>query len=341
MSQGFTIFGNLTVHYYGVIIMFGAIMAAVLAARLAKKNGMDPEIIWDILPWVLIAGIIGARLWHVFTPPASSLINGKNPYFIYPLEALKIWKGGLGIPGAVIGGALALFIYCKVKKLSFGQWVDVIAPGLALAQAIGRWGNFVNQEVYGLPSNLPWAITIEPAYRLPGYENISRYHPTFLYESIWNLLNMGLLLLISKKYKGKLKDGDIFLVYLMFYAVGRFALEFIRIDYSPIAGININQTLMVVVFIFALGLFIFHRLAKTSITEVDESLKPVEGEETTAISEANVLAEVKEEKVKQAAKSPRKVKESGMTEETFAPVEPKPRKATGNQKAADDLNQNK
>lgn len=211
MSTGFTIFG-LTVHYYGVIIMAGAVLAAFLAVREAKLRKEDGEVIWDALPWVLVAGIIGARLWHILTPPASMLIDGKNPYLIHPLDALKIWNGGLGIPGAVMAGALALYIYCRVKKISFLTWVDIIAPGLALAQAIGRWGNFVNQEVYGLPTNLPWKIYIDAAHRLPGFEAVSYYHPTFLYESIWNLLNMGLLLLLAHRFSQKLKAGDIFLV---------------------------------------------------------------------------------------------------------------------------------
>jgi phosphatidylglycerol:prolipoprotein diacylglycerol transferase len=330
MSQGFTLFGNLTVHYYGIIIMSGAILAAFLAARQSKLKGLDPEVIWDLLPWLLVAGIIGARLWHIFTPPASSLINGKNPYLIYPLEALKIWKGGLGIPGAVMGGALALHIYCRVKKLKFGQWVDVIAPGLALAQAIGRWGNFVNQEVYGLPSNLPWAITIDPAHRLPGYENISRYQPTFLYESIWNLLNMGLLLLLSKKYKDKFKDGDIFLVYLMFYAVGRFTLEFIRIDYSPIAGININQTLMAVVFVFAAALFTIHRFVKTPVVEETESTESVEAIEKTETSD---LVDTNGPKI---ARTPRKTKEPTVVDEPTGATTPKVKRAAKKPKATDE-----
>jgi phosphatidylglycerol:prolipoprotein diacylglycerol transferase len=267
MSDGFLILG-LKVHYYGVIIMLGAVLAAFLAAREAKRRNIDSEIIWDMLPWLLVAGIIGARLWHVFTPPASMLINGTNPYLIHPLDALKIWNGGLGIPGAVMGGVLALYIYCRAKKISFLTWVDIIAPGLALAQAIGRWGNFVNQEVYGLPSSLPWAIYIDPAHRLAGFQNVAYYQPTFLYESLWNLLNMALLLVLGRKLADKLKAGDLFLIYLITYSFGRFLLEFIRIDYSPIAGLNINQTLMVVVFVLSVsGLLARHLIKRTPKTE--------------------------------------------------------------------------
>jgi phosphatidylglycerol---prolipoprotein diacylglyceryl transferase len=245
MLQGFSI-GPLYIHFYGVIIMIGALLAAVLASKLAVKYGQNPDIVWDALPWILITGIIGARIWHVLTPPASMVDRGwsSNYYFSHPLDALAIWNGGLGIPGAVMGGTLALYLYCRKTKLNFYTFADILAPGLALGQAIGRWGNFVNQELYGAPSNLPWAITIDPNYRLPGYQNVATYHPLFLYESIWNLLNMGLLLWLGKKFSEILRPGDIMLTYLIVYPFGRFLLEFLRLDTSPVAGLNVNQTLM-------------------------------------------------------------------------------------------------
>ena len=128
-------------------------------------------------------------------------------------------------------------------------WLDILAPGLALGQAIGRWGNFFNQELYGAPTNLPWAIYIDPQHRLPGFENQAYYHPTFLYESLWDLGNMALLLWLSRRFKDRLKTGDIFLVYLIVYAFGRFMLEFLRLDSSQLGGINANQTFMVVVLV--------------------------------------------------------------------------------------------
>ncbi|MCX6054019.1 MAG: prolipoprotein diacylglyceryl transferase [Chloroflexi bacterium] len=261
MINGFTIFG-LKIYFYALIIIFGALLGAYLSSREAKRRGFDPDMIWDVLPWLLIAGIIGARLWHIFTPPASMLIDGKNPYFLHPLDMLNIRNGGLGIPGAVMAGVLALWIYARRKKIQFATWVDIIAPGLALAQAIGRWGNFINQEVYGLPSTLPWAIYIDPAHRLPGFEAIERYHPTFFYEFLWSLLNVFVLLWLSRKWGKKHLQGDIFLVYLIIYPLGRFFLEFIRIEYSPIAGINVNQTLMAVIAVFATGFLIFRHLKR-------------------------------------------------------------------------------
>jgi len=252
MPQGFNI-GPLTIRFYAILIIIGAIAGAWLASRQAKKHGEDSEIILDLLPWLLIGGIIGARLWHIFTPSASNIAQGVTTenYLRNPIEILKMWKGGLGIPGGVIGGALALIIYTKSKKLSFWQWADFIAPGLLIGQSIGRWGNFVNQEVYGRPSNLPWAITIDPQYRITGFEFVEKYHPLFLYESLLNLVGAGVLLWIDRKFKDKLFKGDIFFGYLIWYSTIRFFLEFLRLDPSPVNGININQTSMLVVGVLA------------------------------------------------------------------------------------------
>lgn len=258
-------FGTLfSIHFYGVIIMTGVIAAASLARRQARKVGEDPEVIWDALAWVVIAGIIGARLWHILTPPPSFVERGITVqyYLTHPLEAIAVWNGGLGILGAVAGGVLALFFFLRKRGLSFGKWVDIIAPGLALAQAIGRWGNFVNQELYGAPSKLPWAIYIDPQHRLPELKDVAYYHPLFLYESLWNLANMALLLWVSKCFKDQILPGDVFLVYLVVYPVGRFLLEFLRIDASAVAGININQWVMAAIALAALlGLIIRHRFS--------------------------------------------------------------------------------
>ena len=253
MPQGIQI-GPVMIRYYALIILAGAMVAAWLATQEAKRRGKDPEMVWDMLPWLLIGGIIGARLWHVLTPSSSNAAMGLTTqyYFQNPLEILKIWKGGLGIFGGIIGGAIALAIYCRANKQNFFEWTDIIVPGLLIAQAIGRWGNFVNQEVYGPPSDLPWAIYIDPAHRLPGFETVERYHPLFLYESLLTLLGGLLLLYIARKYKDKLFTGDLFLMYLVYYPLVRFGLEFIRLDPSAVGTININQTVMLIVGILAL-----------------------------------------------------------------------------------------
>lgn len=268
MPEGIQV-GPLFIHFYGVIIMIGALSAAWMADRQARRRGFDAELIWDMLPWLLVAGIVGARIWHLLTPPESMVKQGLTTYYYltHPLDAIAIWNGGLGIPGAVIGGVLALYLYTRKKKLNFFTWLDIIAPGLALAQSIGRWGNYINQELYGAPSDLPWAIFIAPAKRLPGFEGINFYHPLFLYESLWNLLNMFFLLWVGRRFLDRLKPGDIFLCYLVFYPAGRFLLEFLRLDASKIGGLNANQTLMAVVALLSAGIFFLrHRIADKKST---------------------------------------------------------------------------
>ncbi len=259
--MGFNI-GPLFVRYYGIILMTGVVAAAFLADREARRRRIDPEIVWDGLIWVVVGGVIGARIWHILTPDPTLVEQGITTafYLIHPLDVLAIWRGGLGIPGAVIGGGLMLYWFTRRQKVSFAVWIDVVAPGLALGQAIGRWGNYINQELYGAPTNLPWAIQIDPQYRLPGFEGIDRYHPIFLYESLWSLANMALLLWLGRRYNKRLRDGDLFLIYLVVYPTGRFLIDFLRLNASLVAGINVNQTLMAVTAIVALGVLIWrHR----------------------------------------------------------------------------------
>jgi phosphatidylglycerol---prolipoprotein diacylglyceryl transferase len=259
----FDVFGlEFTLHFYGLIIMTGVLVASYMTAREAKRRNINTDLVWDLLPWVLIGGVIGARIWHILTPPPSMVERGITTayYLTHPLDAIAIWNGGLGIIGAVVGGAIALYFFARKHEMNFFTWADMIAPGLAVAQAIGRWGNFVNQELYGAPTNLPWAITIDPQHRVPGFENFSTYHPTFLYESILNLVNMGILLWANKRFAGRLKAGDIFLLYLINYPLIRFFMEFLRLDSSEVVGVNVNQWVMLVIAVAAaVGLYLRHR----------------------------------------------------------------------------------
>jgi phosphatidylglycerol---prolipoprotein diacylglyceryl transferase len=267
--------GPITITYYGIILMSGALAGACLAAWQAKQRGLDTEFVWDGLVWVLVGGIIGARIWHILTPPPSMVAQGITTayYLTHPLDAINTRLGGLGIPGAVIGGLLALYIFCRARKVSFSMWVDIIAPCLALGQAIGRWGNFVNQELYGSPSTLPWAITIDVAHRLPQYKDIATYHPLVLYESLFSLANMAFLLWIGKRYTNFLKSGDVFLIYLVTYPIARFFLDYLRLDASEIAGINANQTVMAIVaFSAAIAFYMRHRDNQKTNNDLEEEL---------------------------------------------------------------------
>lgn len=255
------------IYFYGILITLGVVAAALLGQAEAKRRGMDSEIIWDALFWVVVAGIVGARIWHILTPPPSMVAQGITTqwYLMHPLDMINVRNGGLGIPGAIIGGALALWIFCRRRKISFLTWADTMIPGVALAQAIGRWGNFFNQEVYGLPTNLPWKIYIDPLHRVAPYQNVNYYHPLFFYESLWNLLNMVVLLWLARRFEKLLKPGDLFFIYMIMYSIGRFGLEFLRVDSAQVAGINFNQTFVVIVAICAgVVIFLNHRLRRAA-----------------------------------------------------------------------------
>ncbi|HUI89755.1 MAG TPA: prolipoprotein diacylglyceryl transferase [Anaerolineales bacterium] len=263
--------GEFILHYYGILLMLGAVAGAWLASLELKRRGHDPEMVWDLLIYLIVGGVIGARLWHVLTPtPASGLTT--YYYLTHPLDVIEIWKGGLGIPGTIIGGLIALYLYVrKYKFVSFLEWTDIAAPGLALGQAIGRWGNFFNQELYGSPTTLPWGIKItDAAARVAPYTDLTKYpldvtrfHPLFLYESILNLVNMFLLLWITRRYSNRLKQGDVFLVYLIFYPTVRFFLEFLRVDYPLIGGIDPNQVLVAAVAVLAAAALIWRHRSST------------------------------------------------------------------------------
>jgi len=235
--------GPLLFRWHGLLLALGVAAGAALAAYEAKRRYDDPEIIYYIFLPLIIFGTLGARVWHLLTPPLSSVQIGLTSqyYFSHPLDSFALWMGGLGFPGALIGGTLALLYFARKYEFPFWELTDLLAPGLALAQAIGRVGNYFNQELYGLPTNLPWKIFIQPDNRLADYEAAEYYHPLFAYESILNFANLFFLLWLARRFEDKLKVGDLFLAYLAFYSVVRFALEFLRLDVALVNGVNINQ----------------------------------------------------------------------------------------------------
>lgn len=237
---GFCI-GPLPIGLYGLILITGMIVGAYIAATQARRSGEDSEIVWDGLIWVVIAGIIGARLYHVFSVPAgcTAIIPycGWPWYQNNPLQiVLGIREGGLGIFGGILGGAVAVILYARARKLPLLRYLDFAAPALLMGQTIGRWGNFVNQELYGPPTNLPWGIAIDDRLRAPIYQDLSAYpsdtlfHPLFLYESMLNLLGFVILIVASRRLAGRLKDGDIILLYFIWYPVVRIFVETYRFD---------------------------------------------------------------------------------------------------------------
>ncbi|NLT73943.1 MAG: prolipoprotein diacylglyceryl transferase [Chloroflexi bacterium] len=251
--------GPINVYWYGVLIVSGAMLAAYLVSKLSSRNGHDPEIAWNLLIVALFTGIIGARLYHI----ASSW----EYYSQNPSEMFGLQMSGFGIFGAVAGGAVGLYFFTRIKHLRFLEWIDYVSPGLLIAQAIGRWGNFFNQELYGPPTDLPWAIYIAPSHRLPGFESFEYFHPTFLYESLLNLAGGLLLLHLARRWKQGRLYGDIFFLYAMIYSAIRYFIEGnFRPDAWKIGGIPTAQIVSVVVFvIFGALMYIRHRLRRPSM----------------------------------------------------------------------------
>lgn len=245
--------GPFALHWYGVFIVGGAVLAAYVASRYAARAGENPDHLWNLLAWTLLLGIIGARAYHVFSSPADG--GGWVYYREHPLEAINFWNGGfrgLGIYGGLIGGIVAVLLYAWRYHLNPLNYLDFIAPTVPLAQALGRLGNFANQELYGPPTNLPWAFHINPRYpcQLPaalpstiqpcGSANLTQqsldwyashgFHPTFFYEVGWNLLIFALLTLVIWRFSHRLRRGDPVLFYLITYPLGRFWVEMFRPD---------------------------------------------------------------------------------------------------------------
>ena len=248
--------GPFALRYYGLCIAIGVAVATWLTARELARKGYDGALALDALFFVVPLGLIGARVYHVITD--YDLYDG-NPHSFFP-GVFEIWNGGLGIYGAVLGGFLGLLLFARIRGINPLVLADAAAPGLILAQAIGRWGNYFNQELFGRPSSLPWAIEIAPGNRPSGFASEVAFHPTFLYESIWNVLVCFILLFVARRFANSLKNGDIALLYVCLYSVGRFFVETLRIDPAFLIG-DFRGNLFVasvLALTFALILFLRH-----------------------------------------------------------------------------------
>ncbi len=258
-DKGIHIFA-LTLNWYGIIVVMAAWIAAAVARWLAKRDGRDPGHVWRGLVWVSIFGLIGARLWFVLFPPESVVANGRTAgwflthFFDLNQGVLAAWSGGLGLFGGIIGGMLGLLIYARRNKLPALPWLDIAAVALALGQAIGRWANGATQDLYGPVTNLPWGMLVDyEAQRVTPYTDLARYplqttrfHPLYLYESLWMVIVFAVLLVAFLRYRDRFRAGDVALVYLMLYGVGRILIESIRVNVSRIGDVNISQATAVI-----------------------------------------------------------------------------------------------
>jgi phosphatidylglycerol:prolipoprotein diacylglycerol transferase len=222
---------------YGLLITLSIISCLLVVRSFVKDK--DSDVFWGVAFWPILCGITGARLYHVLS---------NIPYYSTNLlKVFEISKGGLGIWGAIFGGALGAYVYLKIKKQNVLSWFDLIAISLPLGQAIGRWGNFFNQEIFGLPTNLPWGIPIKPENRPPAYLNYEKFHPLFLYESVLDFVLFIVLLSLYKRRKGSFKEGTFLALYLGFYSAIRFFLEYLRINPWEVAGLNVSQCVSILV----------------------------------------------------------------------------------------------
>ena len=244
--------GPFQVFWYGIIIVLGLVLAYSLARYLQPRFQQLQQLdLADLIPWLIIGGIIGARLYYVAF---------KLSYFSqYPVEILKIWHGGLAIHGAFLGAIITMLIYLRYHKLNFFSTADLLVAPLILGQALGRWGNFFNEEAFGAPSELPWKLYISPAKRPIGLESDQYFHPTFLYESLWNLVVLALLLVAIYKTK---KPGIILGLYLIFYSLGRFFIEGLRLDSLMLGPLRIAQVISVIFILAGLLIIYWQRKAK-------------------------------------------------------------------------------
>ena len=233
--------------WYGVIVMIGVIVGSLIVERELRRRGENGDRIWDALIWVLPAGILGARLWYVL----NATLGGNRFYIENPLQIINIPQGGLHIFGGMLFGAAALLYYLRQNKLDPWLFLDSAGPALLIGQAIGRIANFINQELYGPPTTLPWGIPIDPEHRIAPYADLSQYpaetrfHPTFAYEMLWNLLAAGFLLWLSRRYKDELKPGTLFAGWLVLAGVGRVIVELFRPDQPKIGDLGISYSSLV------------------------------------------------------------------------------------------------
>ncbi|HEX7355973.1 MAG TPA: prolipoprotein diacylglyceryl transferase [Mycobacteriales bacterium] len=263
-ADGFHL-GSVPIRAYALCIILGVLVAVLVGERRLRRRGYQPGLVADIAIWAVPFGIVGARLYHVATDYQLYFDPGRQP-----IRALYIWDGGLGIWGAIALGAVGAWIGCRHYHVRLAHLADAMAVGIPLAQAIGRWGNYFNQELYGRPTGLPWGLHVDLADRLPAYANVATYQPTFLYESIWDV-GTAVVVLLAERYRwfGRLSRGRAFALYVATYTVGRGWIEYLRIDEAHrFYGLRLNDYTSIILFVLAVA----YLWARRGATADDDTL---------------------------------------------------------------------
>lgn len=250
--------GNLIlpIRWYGILVMLGVLAATWVTDREVRRRGHNPEFIYDALLWVLPAGILGARLWYVL----NDIAGGNQRFLEQPWRILNLPEGGLHIYGAILLGGLTAYLYARRKGIDVWLLLDSAAPAMLIGQAVARPANFINQELYGPPTQLPWGIPINGEHRLPPWNDLlqypvesTRFHPTFAYEMVWNLLSAGLLLWAARRFEKQLKPGMLFAGWLVLAGLGRALIEAFRPDQPLIPGTGISYSRLVSILMALVG----------------------------------------------------------------------------------------
>jgi phosphatidylglycerol---prolipoprotein diacylglyceryl transferase len=261
----FEIFGRtIELHWYGLLVALGVGVAAWLAEREIKRRGENPEHVWNALVWLLPVGIVGARLWYV----VNATLGGNPLYLENPAKIIAVWEGGLHFFGGLLFGAITLFFYARRYKLDLWLFLDAIAPATMIGQAVARPANFINQELYGPPTTLPWGISIDALHRIGEFRDLvsypletTRFHPVFAYEMLWNFSTAGFLLWAGRRWPEKFKPGLMLACWLMAAGLGRALIEFLRPDQPKIPGTIVSYSQLVSVLMAIAGLIMY--LART------------------------------------------------------------------------------
>lgn len=259
-SSGVLHLGFFPLRAYALCILVGIVVCVWWADRRMVAKGYPKGVVYDIAVWAVPFGIVGGRLYHVITDNQLYFRDGRDP-----VQSLEIWRGGLGIWGAIALGALGAWIGAKRHRvpIRFSDLADSLGPTIPIAQALGRFGNYFNQELYGRPSTLPWALKIDPAHREPRYANVATYQPTFLYEAIWDVGVAGLVIWAERRFK--LGAGRAFALYVAAYCVGRGWIEYLRIDEAHrYLGLRLNDYTSLALFLFAVAYMWVKRPARSS-----------------------------------------------------------------------------